>query len=218
MRHIFNLDSPLMQALSKLADFILLNLFMIVSSIPVVTIGTAMTALYDVTGKMARGEDVLLGDYWKAFKSNLRQGIGLWLLLLLPGMVLLYAWMLVAAGNMSNEIPLLIGLCIASALYLGISAWVFPMQARFINSVGQTLKNAVYCGVMYLPRTILLTIIQVIPFWLLFFQMEIFVEMTPIWIGLWFSLSAYLRMLILKKPFQNLEKLVASNNSSPEKT
>lgn len=216
MRQIFNPDSQLMQALSKLADFILLNLFMILSSVPLITIGAAMTALYDVTGKMARKEDFILSDYWRALKSNLKQGIGLWLLLLLPALVLGYAWILVAIEHMSGEISILLGLLIVTVLYFGIAAWVFPMQARFINRVGQTLKNAIYCGIMYLPRTILLALIHIIPMWCCFFHVQRFIELTPIWLGLWFSVSAYLTMLILKKPFQKLEELVPSDNASAE--
>lgn len=213
MKQIFGHDSKLMQALSKLADFILLNLFVIVCSVPVITIGPAMTALFDVTGRMVRKEDPAISGYWKSFKSNLKQAMILWLLLLVPGLVLVYAWLVVAAEKMSGEIPLLISLCIASFLYLGISAWVFPMQARFINRVGQTLRNAVYCGVMYLPKTILLVVIHVIPFGCLLFKMETFIELTPLWIGLWFSLSAYLSMWLLKKPFQNLEKLASGTGT-----
>lgn len=215
MRHIFNLDSPLMRALSKMADFILLNLFMIVSSIPLITIGTAMTALYAITGKMTRQEEILLSDYWKAFKSNLKQGFLLQMLLLPPSLVLIYVWALVAE-TVSIDILLLIGLVIATILYLGISAWVFPLQARFINSVGQTVKNAIYCGVMYLPRTILLAVINVIPIWCCFFHVKLFIELTPVWLGLWFSLSAYLSMLILKKPFQTLENLALAREITPQ--
>lgn len=208
MKHIFSHDSQLMQVLSKLADLILLNLCLIVCSVPVITIGPAITALYDVTGRMVRKEEAAISCYWKSFKSNLKQAMILWLFLLIPGLVLVYAWLLVAAEKMSGEIPLLISLCIASFLYLGISAWGFPMQARFINQVGQTLRNAAYCGLMYLPKTILLVVINAIPFGCFLFKMETFIELTPVWIGLWFSSSAYLSMWLLKKPFQNLEKLV----------
>lgn len=208
MKHIFGQDSQLMQALSKLADLILLNLMTIVCSVPVITIGPAMTALYDVVGRMVRKEETGISFYWKSFKSNFKQAMILWFVLLIPSLVLVYAWVLVAAEHMSGEIPLLIGLFIASFIYLGITAWVFPMQSRFINQVGQTLRNAVYCAVLYLPRTILLVCINVIPFGCLFFITETFVGLTPVWIGLWFSMSAYISMWLLKKPFEKLEKLV----------
>ena len=45
MGKFFNLDSPLMSGLSKLADLIWLNILAFICSIPIITIGASMTAL-----------------------------------------------------------------------------------------------------------------------------------------------------------------------------
>ena len=49
---IFNLESPLMQKLSLLWDLMVLNVLTIIASLPVFTIGAALTALYDVVFRM----------------------------------------------------------------------------------------------------------------------------------------------------------------------
>lgn len=210
MKHVFHPDSQLMQSLGKLADLILLNLYTILCSVLLITVGPAMTALYDVAGKIIRKDEVANFAYWRAIKSNWKQAMILWLVLLIPGLAVAYAWILVTSKNTVDDIWLMSALCIASILYLGITAWVFPLQSRFINPVGQTIRNAVYCAVMYFPCTILMVLVDAFPWWCLLFQMEMFIALTPVWIGLWFAVSALLNMWILRKPFQNIEKLATT--------
>ena len=57
MGRFFNLDSPLMVFLSKMADLMILNIITFFLCIPIITAGDAMTALYYMTIKMVRGEE-----------------------------------------------------------------------------------------------------------------------------------------------------------------
>ena len=54
---LFNLDSPVMVFLSKVANLMILNVLTIICCIPIFTAGAAITALYYVTIQMARGDD-----------------------------------------------------------------------------------------------------------------------------------------------------------------
>ena len=53
MGRFFNLDSPLMTFLSKMADLMILNLLTLICCIPIITAGDAMTALYYMTVKLS---------------------------------------------------------------------------------------------------------------------------------------------------------------------
>ena len=53
----FNLDSPVMNALNKMADLIWLNILTLICCIPVITIGASLTALNYVTLKLVRDEE-----------------------------------------------------------------------------------------------------------------------------------------------------------------
>ena len=44
MDKIFNLDSPIMRALGRLADIVVLNILTFICCIPIITIGAALTA------------------------------------------------------------------------------------------------------------------------------------------------------------------------------
>ena len=80
------IDSPVMRVLGRLGDIIILNMIFVVGCIPVITIGTSLSALYAVAMKMARGEDPSVWkEFWKAYKrTSDRQPSAGWSWLSLP--------------------------------------------------------------------------------------------------------------------------------------
>ena len=44
MKSLFNLDNPVMQFLSRVADIMLLNMLTLVCSLPIITAGAALSA------------------------------------------------------------------------------------------------------------------------------------------------------------------------------
>ena len=62
---LFNLDSPLMQFLNKVADLMWLNVLTLICCIPIVTVGPALTALHYMALKIARDEECYIArDYF----------------------------------------------------------------------------------------------------------------------------------------------------------
>lgn len=57
MGSIFNLDSPVMQALGKVADLMWLNVLTMICCIPVITIGPSLTAMHYMALKIVRNEE-----------------------------------------------------------------------------------------------------------------------------------------------------------------
>ena len=53
----FNLDSPVMQALGKMADLMWLNILTLICCIPVVTAGASLTAMHYMALKIVRNEE-----------------------------------------------------------------------------------------------------------------------------------------------------------------
>ena len=52
MSKIFDLDSPFMRVLNRVADLMILNLVTLICCLPVVTIGASLTAMHYVLLKM----------------------------------------------------------------------------------------------------------------------------------------------------------------------
>lgn len=153
---IFGIDTPFFRLMSMIGDLMLLNLMWIVFSLPVITIGASTTALLYTGMKLARGRDgYVVSNFWKSFKLNLKQSTVIWLLLLLFGGALGYAgwfWMNRESGISRILAVLAIGLAI---LYLIELMFVFAVQAKFTNTIMNTMKNALVMGIQNFPITIL---------------------------------------------------------------
>lgn len=207
MGQLFNLDSSFVQRLNQLADIMLLNILVVLSSIPIVTIGAAQTALYDVTGRLARKEGDVWKSYWKAFKSNFKCSTIIWLLFLTSGLVIAFCLLFYASSDMTGSGIAFVLLCVIAFLWLGAFSWVFPLQSRFENSIKHTIRNAFHCAAIQLPRTVVMVVLNSLP-WVFFFTvLPWFVRIGPLWFLLWFSFTAHINVRILEKPFSALVEM-----------
>ncbi len=83
MNNFLNPESPVMEFLRKISDIIILNVVFIISCIPVITIGAAITSLYTVTLQIAKLEDPHIWQtFWSAFRQNFRQSTLIWVICL----------------------------------------------------------------------------------------------------------------------------------------
>ena len=86
---IFDLDSPLMNVLNKMADLMWLNILTLICCIPVITAGAALTSMHYVALKIVRNEEsYITRSFFKSFKTNFRQATLIWLLLMLVAAIL----------------------------------------------------------------------------------------------------------------------------------
>ena len=150
MKGLFNYDSGLFRALDKLGSLFILNLLTLVCSIPLITAGVSFTALYYVTMKMVRDEETYVTkDFFRSFKQNFRQGTVIWLILLAIGTVLFVDYRIMAANR--DTIPVAGAFMVFSmicAVFLIVeTAYVFPVLAKFYNTIRQTMKNAMLMGI-----------------------------------------------------------------------
>ena len=213
MGQLFNLNSPFMQRLNQLADLIILNILVIISSIPIVTIGAAQSALYDVTGRLIRNEGYVWKNYWQAFKSNFKCATMIWLLFLPSGIVIAFALLFYASSVAFGSKLALVLLCIICFLWLGVFAWVFPLQSRFENAVKHTIHNAFHCATIQLLRTIIMVVVNSVPLALFFTALPWFLKMGPIWLFLWFSVVAHINTRIMNKPFLTLMEMAKAEDN-----
>ena len=150
--------------LSKIGDMFILNLIYVLSCIPVITIGASTTALYYTTLKMAENkESYVWRDYWKAFKMNLKQATAIWLVVFIGWAVI--ALDVLLAGGFGTQLGTVVAvMMVIAAVFLGVlSLYVFPLLARFDNTVMRTMKNAVLIAIRHLPSTVLILLIHAVP-------------------------------------------------------
>lgn len=140
---IFSVDGGVARFLTRLGNLFVLNLLTIVCSIPIFTIGAAMTALYTVTLKLTRGEEGnLVAGYFKAFRDNFKQTTLIWLA---GGGLILFMmfdiWLLRLVEGTFGQVYRMI-LFVLILFFVMIMVYTFALLARFENAIKNTIKNA----------------------------------------------------------------------------
>lgn len=196
------MDSPLFGFLNKVADLIILNLLTLVCCIPVITAGAAMTGLNYVCLKMVRNEEgYIIRGFFKSFKQNFKQATIIWLIILLVIGVLAGDVFIISYSNVAFPTWLRVALLAVGVIVIVALMHVFPVLARFDNTIRNTFRNSLYMGILTLPKTILMMICWALPvvITLLSFQAFPFVFMLGI------SGPAFLCALLYNKTFKRFE-------------
>lgn len=201
MFSFLNPESKFMRAMSRIGDLLLLNLMFLISCVPIVTIGAASTAMYTLCFRFDTDrERGLIKSYFMAFKENFRQATVLWLIILLCGVTACINTYIFY--SLSSLIPFLYVLfLILLVLVLLIAGYAFPLLSQFENKSFATLKNALILCLGYLPRSILVTAINIFPFVLVLVDFVTFFHAAFLWAGIYFASAAYINSLLLKKVF-----------------
>ena len=194
-------DSKFMRAMSLLGDLIVLNLVFLLCCVPVVTIGAAVTALDTAVFRLVRGtEGRVLGQFFRAFRQNFRRATAVWLLLLLAmAVAVLDIWIFAAFTGILRliEIPFVLLLLVA----LFTAGYAFPLLSQFDNTVRATLRNGLILSLGFLPRTLMITVLNVFPFALLLLNPYMFLKTGFFWVFFYFAIAAYLNAKLLEKVF-----------------
>ena len=91
LNRLFSPDGSFMDFLTQVADVLLAGILWLVCSIPVVTIGPSIAAMFYVTLKMVRNEEsYIVRGFFKSFKQNLKQGIVINLIMLAAALLLYF--------------------------------------------------------------------------------------------------------------------------------
>ena len=205
MGKFFNIDSPLMRFLTKLADLMILNILFLITCMPVVTIGAAWTALYYVAMKMVRDEEGgIVRSYFHAFRLNFRQATLLWLGVLGIAVILVLDLLILARIDSPIAAAMNMGIGIIAILIFLVLQYLFPLLARFEAGTVQTLKNAVLLTVGQLPRTLLMGFSTAGILVITFYNGYTLSIGILLWMLLGFAIMAFSNSSILVKIFDKL--------------
>ena len=211
MNRFFSMDNKFFVFMGKVADLCLLNLVCLACCIPIVTAGASITALYYVTLKMVRNEEsYIFKSFFKSFKQNFRQATIIHLIMVAAAVLLYLDTNIVKAmGEPMSQIMSVI-FAVFTLVYEMILLYLYPILAKFYNSVKNTFTNAVLMAIRHLPYTIIMLIICALPL-LIFFVPSLQMQMTLILLLLLFGMAviAYLNSFFLVKIF---DKYIPENS------
>lgn len=204
--NFFVIDSPVMRVLGRIGDIIILNLIFVVTALPVVTVGTALSALYTVAMKLARGEDPsVLREYMRAFRRNMKPATICWLIMAAAGALIFLDFRLVGAfgGALYTVVRLLLAMIFG--VWMLTFLYLFPYIARFENTVFHSVKNALFLSAAHLPSTVMMLVISVGLIVVTLFTSRTFVIGTIGWFFAGFAAVAYVQSFLLSRIFAKYE-------------
>ena len=171
MGKLFNIDSPVMRFLGKVADLMILNLVTLLCCIPVVTIGASLTAMHYVLLKMVRNEEsYIVRSFFKSFKANFKQATVIWLIILFC--IVIFVADLMIINNSGLEFPEVLKILLFALFMVAymVMCYVFPVLARFDNTVPKTIKNALFMAILSFPKTVLMMAAYLLPIAVVYFS------------------------------------------------
>ncbi len=203
MNKLFDNEGSLMVFLSKLADLVWLNVLTLLCCIPIVTAGASLTAMYTVTIKMVNKEEGYIArSFFQAFKKNFKQATIIWIIILFIAILFYGDYRIVTYSGIVFPKALPIALTAVIILLYCTFLYLFPVLARYDNTIRNTVKNSFLLSISNLPRTLLVMAIQFALPVAIYFSQAIF----PILFLLGFSLPAYMSSLLFVKIFNKLEE------------
>lgn len=201
MKNFFHPDGPVVRFLGRIAELMALNLCFLLCCLPVFTIGASVTALYG--SLFAREEEGAFRRFFRRFRENFRQGTVLGLIQGAIGLVLIMDFQLL--GQLEGRFALVKYLLYLAALcWAGVSTFAFGLAARFRNTLGRILKNALLLAVSMLPRTVLMVLIDAAPALLLLTAPELFGRSFIAWLLVGFAACAQAKVWVLRDVFAAL--------------
>ena len=162
MDNLFSFDNKFFEALGKISDIVILNFLFIISCIPIITIGASVTATYSVAMKMTKDEETYITkEFIRQFKENFKTSTIIWMIILVIGTVLVfdfYMSRLVLDEVMSKVLQFIFTM--VSIVFVFTLTYVFPIIAKFENTIKNTMINSALISIQNLPYTILMIVIN----------------------------------------------------------
>ncbi|MBQ3135479.1 MAG: YesL family protein [Oscillospiraceae bacterium] len=177
-----------------------LNVLFLLCSLPVVTIGTSLTALCAGQRALIKKEPCFRA-FFLAFRVSFWRSAAAWLILLpINGLLIFHTVSLLPYWN-EGALPQLFFAGLLTLLALSVTITVFVFYSRFEGKLFRLLRCGAELALSNLPRAVLTALLFALPFALLFFATSIFFALSVLWAFFYFSVAAWAAVWLMNKPF-----------------
>jgi len=203
MQDFFRVEGQFYRIMLKIWELFVLNLLMLITSLPILTIGAAQTAGFTVTIRMISFDETrIISTYVQSFKENLKQSTIVWSGISVLSGILVINWNYLSSFNQLNS-WVTIGVAIVTLIVVHFFQVVFFYISRFEDSTKQAVINIIKLPFYYPVKTLLLLLISILPIviTLLSPYLVVFGLYISIFIGISFIhfLRTYLLLDLFKK-------------------
>lgn len=195
---VFRYGSRFWTAMEQVFDWMVLNFLWFVTSLPLVTLGISTAALADVMAHRALGEEPgVVKSYFSAWARCWKKAAALWGML-----VLVVAWLL-----LSLRVCFVSGVLLPVAVVQGALLLVAVLCAPYLFalclhtewSLAQTIRDALFSTLKFLPWSLLLAVIAWAPPLLTLCFPQLFAGTFLFWIFFGVSAMAHLQRKIFTR-------------------
>ncbi len=181
---------------------VVLNLMFLLFSLPVLTMGASLTALYAGLRAMVKKEPCFRA-FFKTFRSSFLRATLVWIFLLPLNALLLFNTVSIIYYFQPAALPALILSVLFSLLLLGLTTTVFLFYSRFEATVLQLLRHG---GVLYLSyplRSTLIALLTWAPVSIIFFPAAtaVLMPLLPVFVFFYFSVVSTAAIWLMNFPF-----------------
>lgn len=203
----FNPDNGFFRFLSLISDLLFVNILFLFTSLPIITIGPALTALYHVTFEIVRKQDPTIGkEYFKAFTKHFKQSLLLWLPLLFL-LVFFFSDLYVIYKIIDPKYNMLqIPVWIFLFAIFSIIIYSFPLISTYPNKSKVIVKNALLISFANLPTTIFCLVIPIAIAKVAVRDSTTLVFVFSIFLFWGFGILAYIYSIFLNRIFLKIEE------------
>ena len=201
MKSGFDIDNPFFAFMGTLADIVIVNILFLICSVPVITMGASMAAMYETMHIMREGRlQSAFRCFFTAFRRHLKKSVPLWLVQLLTGVLLFFDLNFVgmapktAAWNM-------IGMATGGLFLIWTMAacYLFPARIYDGKTIRQALAQSMYLAVRNLPYTAVMAVLNSIPIVCLMLGTYFIGVVTPVYMTAGFGVTAYINTMLLER-------------------
>ena len=189
--------------MTKIGIIITANLMFVVFSVPFITIGAGLTALYHVMFKTLRGGGICnpFKEFWAGFKNNFKQATITWVLfVVIMGFLTVDIQICEQAGGgvSAFRFPLYVICAIIIFIYL----YMLPTTAAFYGSIAQHIKDSVYFIIKKPFKFIVIAFFDIFPLVLTYSDQQDLPLYAFIWVIAGFGLITMLGATLLLPEFR----------------
>lgn len=171
----FNYDNIFIRMLNRIGDAFLLSVLFVVFSLPVFTIGASITALYYTAMKGITQDDGYVWKYFiKSFKENFKQSTIIWIISVVVLFVLgvdVWFWFKGRTpGSFSINNVMIVVSVVMLSLAVMTEIFIYPLQAKFDNTIQIQIRNAFLLSIKYFPTTIIVALSMAVIAWAFYYQ------------------------------------------------
>lgn len=200
---IFDPEGLIMGVLGKLADIVFINFTFVLLSLPVITIGASLTAMYDCCFSLIEDtEDVFLPrQFVKSFLKNFKRATGAWAIaLVIIAFLGSYSWITgFFDGTLGRTYK--ITFWVLLFIFLFGFQYIFPLLAQTDLKVLQVWKNAWRLAIAAFPWS-LLNLVIIIGFSVLVTMVLSANIAVYLWGFVFFGLVTFFSSFIIRIVFQ----------------